>query len=251
MNPIRCGASSFVVVPACLGLLAWCAGAARGAVVFQSSTGQTSTVMLSHEWGSPGLAEPASDFENPNGQENFSQVAQRITLGGTDRFATSISMRLAGFRNLNAPGPATRTITTDVTMRVYQAAGGLPGAEVWSGTLSAVSLTVSGGTIGFVPLTFSPNVTLPDTMFVAISHQNISGDNVIFGAGCVSTGSPSVGSIPSPNRWAVQSTSTGIWTLDAFTPSPVLQLTINAVPSPGPVGAVAGACIVLGVRRRR
>lgn len=235
----RC-AASIVVSAICIDL----AHAQSQLVYSRPPTTPGAAVVLVHE--SP--FETSSSHEDPRGAENFSQLAQLITLSGTSRYLTNLETYVTRFRN-----PSNISITTDATIRLYSADGpginALPSSLLWEGTKRDLSLPL----FGHVPLTFTPNITVPDRIFIAISHDNIrlsSFGQVTFGASCT-LAPPQVGSARTHMR--VQNTSTLAWSLDPFgdTQRFYMDARLTAVPSLGTLlPLLALPALQLNQRRR-
>jgi hypothetical protein len=207
---------------------------AHATVVYNSRTTSPNGIFIINE-----VDESSSFNERPNGvgeQREFDcRVGDVITLAGTDRFVTEFTTRLWSF------APAS-PITTDVELTLYQNASNLPGAVIWSGTLTGIS--VAGTTP--IDVTFNPNVVVPDTLCFGIAFPSLTTSRAF---GPLASGFVLVGS--SPLYTVRQDTATQAWRQDPLgTPFFHVDARVTAVPSPG-MGAVAALVLPAVVSRRR
>jgi hypothetical protein len=178
--------------------------------------------------------ETSSSAENPNGAENFSEIAQLITLAGSDRYATKIDLWLGRFPFQGS----SRTAVLDATVRLFTVSGdlqtGLPGQLLYEGTLHGMILA-AGAT---VPLTFTPNINVPTQLFLSISNPRVQIDQP-FQQPQIFAGFRTSSNLPRPRigtavtTWRQRNTTTGVWSRDFFggSSSYLLNARIEAVPS--------------------
>lgn len=216
-------------------------GIAHAEVVYsawQSTNTPVQALAITSEFG-----ETSSTHEIAGGFEDEAQAAQRITLAGTSRHITTLEVRIGGFRG----SPIQQTATLTTTVRFFSVVNGLPGAEIWSGT--AANVVVGQWNSPGAILTFQPNITVPDAIFLSWGFDSIASQasQAQLGLSC-QVNNPSIGH--ADPLWAVQETATGAWSNDPFGPAPVdFQARINAIPAPG-VGAVMLTLLCTARRRR-
>jgi hypothetical protein len=215
------------------------AAPASAEVVFNTMTSGAPTpfvVNLSHDRG-----ETSSTDEEPGGFEHESQSGQHITLAGTSRFVTQIDMRLGGY------GGQPTTVSMAMTLRIYGISSGLPGALLWEGTTDLQTFTVSFAPTVH-PVSFFPNVQLPDDVILAVSHTQISGQQLSV-VGTIGQGVP--GDIGVDSDWFSQDATSGIWTVVPGPTAPDhFQTRITAIPAPAS-GMLGMGLLGVGLRRRR
>jgi len=213
-------------------------------VVFDSMATASGTrlVVFSHDVG-----ESSSTHEIPGGIETQSQSGQVVTLAGSDRLVSLLEAEIEGLRL----GTETGTVSFATTVRVYSMEGLTPGTLLWEGTSPVTSLNMSGSGPIRAPISFSPNVVLPDTFAMLISHSNISGQNPNWYIGSSGTTlAPSVGT--SQQATLFQDTATGAWDNMPTGQLPMyLRFRITAIPAPGSAGLLLGCGTALMGRRRR
>jgi hypothetical protein len=213
------------------------ASSASAEVVYNAMTAGNPNpfwVNFTHDRG-----ESSSTDEQPGGSENDSQTGQHVTLGGTSRFVTQIDMRIGGYGT-----PPFDLVSMAMTLRIYGLSSGMPGSLLWEGTsaVQTFSVTFTGNS---VPVSFSPNVQLPDNVVLAVSHSQISGQLTSF-VGTVGQGTPGDVGVDDPG-WFMQDTTTGAWRVLAVA-NDHIQARITAVPAPATVGL---ALVGVGLWRRR
>jgi hypothetical protein len=186
-----------------------------------------SGIVFCHDWQtSP--AETASHIEIPGGSENISQAAQRLTLAGTDRFVTRLDMSGWAF---GATAPGSGPVVADITAYLYADAGGVPSGLLWSGTATGIALNPTNSpTPGTVNVSYFPNVTLPNTVFLAFSHSNISNQRGFMG---MTFSSSPGGGIGQAGQWLFKDTTTGLWNPPPLGSGDSLLARLTAVPAPG------------------
>jgi len=219
---------------------ALCAGAlpAAGSIVYNHYSSSANGMVACHDWDtSP--QETSSGVEVPGGLENTSQGAQRLTLVGTDRFITKLEMA-AWAHTASVPG--TGPCITDITAYLYTANGTLPGTLLWSGTAAGVVMNPNSfSSAGMVNVSFFPNVTVPSTVFLGFSHQNISNQRGFMGMAFDTEPGLFAGPL------TFKDSTKGLWTpswSDA-----ILIARLTAVP--GPSAILALAIGLMPLRRRR
>lgn len=193
--------------------------------------------------------ESSSTSEDPRGGENTSEIAQLISLAGTDRYVTNVQLWLGRF-----PGATGRSAVLDATLRIYTVVGdlntGLPGNLLYEGTVANIALAPNAS----VPVTFQPNVTVPTNIFLAISNPRVQIDQplmqpeVITGFRSGMSGRPRIGNaVP---VWRHHLTATGAWIRDPFIGGGTFYLnaTVNAVPS---CATLLPILMLAAARRRR
>lgn len=237
------GRSSFVIA----GLsAAVCAGHARASIVWQHFSAPAG-VCTSNEYLTVPPESSSSD-ERAGGSESSAQIAQRITLAGTDRFVTRVDLRVW---QLGATIAGSGPCLADTTLRLYTVGGSMfPDQLLWEGTIAGTSLNADNNNFsGPVTISFFPGVTVPATLFMAVSHQNISNQRGSMGAAFEPFGAGGIGTASSV--WALQSSATGVWANDTFLPDPTMEATFTAVPGPWGAAGLAALGLVGWSRRRR
>jgi hypothetical protein len=215
---------------------------ARADVVYNvQSLNHPQIVVFSHDAG-----ESSSTDEHPGGFEVESQSGQHVTLAGSARFVTQVDLSLTGWRNSPAVPPTTASLA--MTLRIYAFGAVTPGALLWEGTSSVQTFAVpTFSQAPAIPVSFQPNVLLPDEVILAISHTQISGQVAESLIG-------NVASFPGPvvgagdTNWFSQDTATGVWSR-ADQPNVYLQARITAIPEPAGLG-LAGVLLIAARRRR-
>lgn len=136
-------------------------------------------VPFGHVWKMTDLdpAESASLAENPAGFETEGRVGAALTLAGTARFVTQISIPASSFHYASS---------ADLTLSAYTDAGGAPGSLLWTG----VQHVETPGQAGYA--VFAPSILVPDTIFYTLSYDNISNPERAFGA-FLAQSAPTVG----------------------------------------------------------
>lgn len=192
-------------------------------------TTPTDAIILAHE-----TLESSSTDERPQGVENEAQVAQRLTLTGSARRVTRIELWVGGF---GAGFP--RNVRLVPVLRVFAPDGSgtnaIPGSLLFEGRTPDTTIaftTGGGGGSARVPVVYNMDIIVPNTIFVAVAHENIRVDGPVpwpsFGNACVPGGASPLIADP----WLfTQSTSTGQWRRDLFgsTNNFAIQARITAV----------------------
>ena len=208
------------------------------------------TVLGALAWVSP--AQSAVVYRNINDDPtlpseaipNNVEIADDVTLAGTERVVTSFTVPTFNSINQNYTGA--------FTARFYNfGEDGLPtGAPIWTGTLP-----IANGTGGDRTLVFPvPNVTVPDTFAWSLSFTTTLPSTEDDGIGPLLNDVPTVGS--SFNEFYTREVG-GEW--EAFfygdqpgDPLANFQAEITAeVPEPATLGLFAIGAFALGARRRR
>lgn len=216
------------------------ASPALGAIVYQARSTPATGVLIICE---PDETDSAIELAGgPIARETDSRIGDTITLAGTDRYVTSFSTRLWAFDQ-----PFTNTITLDVELTLYQNAAGLPGAAIWSGTLSAISFTGNQPRI----IAFQPNVFVPNSLCFSLAYHNIvqTGGLRTFGVvGSFGPAGPAFGS--STQGFIRQDTATQAWRTDNPLVGGLTQIdaVIEAVPTPSTL-AIAIPVFAVVLRR--
>lgn len=192
---------------------------------------------------SPALGESSSFSERTDGPdlERDARAGDSITLAGTARFVTDFEIQLGGVWNLS-----TQSASADVTLILYALSGGLPGAEIWSGTVNGV--TFAGGTTGArdAAVMFHPNVLVPDSLAFGIAFPSVSGEETGFGLNYF-VGDPTVGSTAPGMLY--QDSATLAWRNGAKGEN--LQARVTAVPASATFAFLFAACAWATRRDRR
>lgn len=118
----------------------------------------------------------------PDVRESEVRVGDTITFAGADRFVTDLAVRLWSFGSAGS-------ITCDLELTIYQNAAGLPGAELWSGTLPSLTTTGTAPTIA----SFRPNLTLPDSVCFGLAIRNHATTNGNRSFGILAAAGPAIG----------------------------------------------------------
>lgn len=207
---------------------------AHGELIYSrwSGSGINETLIaIVHEPG-----EATSRDELPGGLEFEAQAAQRLTFAGSSRHVTQLELKLAGGNG------ASGIATMGIIARLYDGSGATPGAELWSGSLTAqVSRSIAPGTV----VTFAPNVTVPDRVYLAFEVTSVANQqNAYLGLACGNS-PPTIGQ--SDPNFVAEMTGTGEW--EPYQPFPTMYFLarVNAIPAPWS-GAAFG--VLLLARRR-
>ena len=110
----RVGVLSFVMLA--VGCIAAASGTSSGVIVYDNSPLSTRIEALT---SAHDRNETSSTNELPGGLENASEIAQLITLRGTDRYATKIELWL-GMSTSETVG---RSAVLDATVRLFTVSG--------------------------------------------------------------------------------------------------------------------------------
>ena len=219
---------------ACAACVLFAAPAASASIIYNHFVTSTTVVGTCNDFRT-NPAETSSSVEMEGGLENSSQVAQRVTLAGTDRFVTRLDMGLVTYFT---------SCTTDMTAYLYTNQGGVPGSLLWSGSVTGVVLTPSPANT-VVPVSFTPNIFVPESMFIAFSHENIIDQRNFMGT---AVANPFFG-VGQPGNWAAKDSSTGLWS-DLGPSIYDFSARITAIPAPTAGWLAALGPLVLSRRRR-
>lgn len=201
------------------------AAQAHADIVYDHLTSTTpGGISFCNEWNTT-PRETASNMESPGGQENIAEAAQRLTLAGTARFITQLDASQWAF---SAQGPGSGPCIADVTLALYTVNGNIPGSLLWSGTVTGVSMN-PGNTTAAVPISFFPNVTVPNVVFLSISHSNIVNQRGFMG---LSWNPNSVGIAGFGGPWADKDSTTGLWTQELPGTDGSMMVRMTAIPAP-------------------
>ena len=197
----------------------------------------TDAAVISHDFGE---SSSTSETAHGPGAELESQTGQRVTLAGTDRFVTQIDMALGAI----FIGGSSGTATLNSHLRLYTFSAALPDQLLWEGDSGIRTLNLS---LPFspVPISFTPNILVPDTFVIAVSHTDIAGEPTGWRIGNAANFSATIGSSGSVFS---QSSVTGAW---VFSPSPFYGIHARITAVPGPAGLGVGIIAVAGRARRR
>jgi hypothetical protein len=143
-----------------------------------------------------------------------------------------------GFWNLSS----TVGGTVDVTLDLWSVVGGLPGGNLYSGTLSSVNAAANS----FVIADFNPNITVPDDIIWTLSFSNPSNPLIEFGLPAFDP--PTIGS--SDNTFVIWSTSPGVFTQASFPDSANYYFEAQATPEPATFVLCGATLLLLGWRLR-
>lgn len=214
---------------------------ARASVVYSAFQAPQAYWVL-HDGNTVSPAETDTRIESPGGIEHDAQAAQLVNLAGTDRLVTLFEVRLASFSSQTGSSTSVR-----VHLTLLQSDQGVPGAEIWSGSVAGVTLL--GGQNTSTIVAFSPQVIVPDSFFFAMAMSEITSTALVFGPSAQIVGA-SVGSHGAGVY--VQDSATQAWSVDPGSLAPPLNLQARITAVPGP-GAAAGLLVLapLAVLRRR
>lgn len=143
-----------------------------------------------------------------------------------------------GFWNLSS----TVGGTVDVTLDLWSVVGGLPGGNLYSGTLSSVNAAANS----FVMTDFNPNITVPDDIIWTLSFSNPSNPLMEFGLPAFDP--PTIGG--SDNTFVIWSTSPGVFTQASFPDSANYYFEAQATPEPATFVLCGATLLLLGWRLR-
>jgi hypothetical protein len=215
-------------------LAAGVGGVCRADVVYDSMV-HTTGGGLFDVLTDPQRGETSAREEWPGGSENEAQAGQAVTLSGTARFVTAFEVPLTH-------GLPSTQVGADVTLSIFADAGGAPGAPIWSG-----STYVTVPAFGFTVAGFALGVEVPDTIFFALTWDNISAPMVPFGVS-LTREAPLAGAAASVLMQ--QDSTTLLWGPEPLTPVDMkIQARITAVPPPAGT-MLLGLALTGGVVRR-
>lgn len=227
-----------------LGVVGSLSASSGAAIIYDARGPGNSTVLIAERDEPDSLTELTPPGSGP--RETDSRAGDRITFAGTDRFVTRFTTRVQAF-NGSPVG-----ITLGVQLSMYEVgAGGLPGALIWQGNASPVSLASNSP----VEAVFTPDVIVPDAICFGVGFYSIvvaPRDSRVFGV--VSTARTQVGT--SPTTRIRQDTGSGLWVIEDQTDQfggafHHIEARVEAIPSPGSATTLFAACIPLARRRRR
>lgn len=130
--------------------------------------------------------------------------------------------------------------TVDVTLDLWSSVGGLPGANLYSGTLTSVNAAANS----FVIADFNPNIAVPNDIIWTLSFSNPSNPLMEFGLPAFDP--PSVGS--SDNTFVIWSTAPGVFTQASFPDSANYYFETQATPEPATFVLFGVTLLLLGWR---
>jgi hypothetical protein len=192
-------------------------------------------------------------MEVPGGPETSSQIAQRIVLAGSDRLITQFELRMWALAPQQGSSGGDTSVRADLTLRLYSpfpTGARLPSQLLWEGTITdVVMMPTADALAGPVTVTFAPNVVVPDTLWFAISHANISNQNGPMGIAYELPTSSGIGAVNT--TWALQDTNLGAWFPDFAGPSPTMQGRVTAIPSVFAAVPLGVLTLALAARRMR
>lgn len=132
--------------------------------------------------------------------------------------------------------------TVDVTLDLWSSVGGLPGANLYSGTLTSVNAAANS----FVMADFNPNIVVPSDIIWTLSFSNPSNPLMEFGLPAFDP--PSLGS--SDNTFVIWSSSPGVFTQASFPDSANYYFGAQATPEPATFVLCGVTLLLLGWRLR-
>lgn len=231
--------------------LAMCSEHARATIVYNSlRTGTPNGTGTTIERGN-GFLETSSSSEAPGGLENYSQLAQRIILAGTERRVTSVSMHLGAWAFSGIPTPASSTADVVISLYANDGLPNVPGSMLATSTSASQAFSVTNSQIRtfLVSVPFA-EVVVPDSFFIAVSFANVTGDGLPLGTE-FNLSSPTIGSVAPGRQWLFQSSTDQSWAVDPLVVSSVLEFQVEAVPGPGGMAALLAGLCALSRRRAR
>ncbi|MBY0312067.1 MAG: hypothetical protein K2W85_08360 [Phycisphaerales bacterium] len=227
-----------------LGVVGLLSASSGAAIIYDARGPGNATVLIAERDEPDSLTELTPPGSGP--REIDSRAGDRITFAGTDRFVTRFTTRVQAF-NGSPVG-----ITLGLQLSMFEVgAGGLPGALIWQGNASPVSLTSNAP----VEAVFTPNVFVQNSICFGIAFTSVAVAPTDFRSfGVVSTALNQVGS--SPTTRIRQATATGLWAIEDQTNQfngifHHIEARVEAVPSPGTATAILAASMAIARRRRR
>jgi hypothetical protein len=146
------------------------------------------------------LGEANSSAETAGGFEDDRRVGQAITFAPGPRFVTEVRVQFTFGFQAGRPTFAT-------TLTIFQNDGGVPGDAIWSGSVAGI-LAPPQGTFLEQAVTFHPNTTLPDSVFYALSIDEVTPTTRHLGPGFTQN-TTIIGALGGPVM--VQKSGTGLW----------------------------------------
>ena len=208
-------------------------------IIYNSTQPHTPTSTMIWLMADPNNGETASYIElTPNG-ENEARVGAALTFAGTNRFVDRVEIPCA----VNGMAGAPQTATFELAF--YTDAGNTPGTLIWSGS-TVTTMTGPGPVVSSI---FTPNITLPNTVFYTLAYSNIQNlANRAFGSRFNNVANATVGS---HSQQMTQDSTTLAWAPSPFTtPQNSIEILVNAIPTPGTLALAALAAFRMHRRRR-
>lgn len=227
-----------------------------GALALAAALPTHAAIIYQARAATPSAAHIIADPDEPNSFDEITieppareydrRVGDTITFAGTDRFVTRFDARIIAFSGVAAG------LALDVELTIYTNVGGLPGTALWSGI--APGVTLPNSTISSIDASFTPNITVPDSICFGIAFTAITrspNESRIFGAS--STNFVSIGS--SPNTILRQRSADGVWFAEDLGTGGGgifrnVEARVEAVPAPS-TAAIPLALFAHRTRRRR